>query len=119
MAFHNDLGARGERIAQAFLISLGYEILVLNYRHRKAEIDIIAQHEHYLVVIEVKTRTAPLLVPLNQLVLPSKTHLLIRAANYYIQRNGIEKEARFDIVLITIRQDTHEIEHFKDAFYHF
>ena len=79
MAFHNDLGAKGERIAQEYLISKGYEIRAVNYRHRKAEIDIIALHENFLIVVEVKTRTAPTIVPLIQLVPPSKINHLIRA----------------------------------------
>jgi len=31
MAIHNDLGAKGEHIAQEYLISKGYEIRAVNY----------------------------------------------------------------------------------------
>lgn len=119
MAFHNDLGAKGERIAQEYLISKGYEIRTVNYRHRKAEIDIIALHENFLIVVEVKTRTAPTIVPLIQLVPPSKINHLIRAANYYMHRHKVHKEARFDIVYITMKAHSYDLEHLKDAFYHF
>jgi len=119
MAIHNDLGAKGEHIAQEYLISKGYEIRAVNYIHRKAEIDIIALHEDFLVVIEVKTRTAPAMVPLIQLVPPSKIHHLIRAANYYMQRYKVNNEARFDIVYITMDTHSYDLEHLKDAFYHF
>ena len=119
MAFHNDLCAKGERIAQEYLISKGYEIRAVNYRHRKAEIDIIALHEGFLIVVEVKTRTAPAIAPLIQLGPPSKIHHLIRAANYYMQRYKVNKEARFDIVYITMKAHSYDLEHFKDAFYHF
>ncbi|MEL6305282.1 MAG: YraN family protein, partial [Bacteroidota bacterium] len=50
MAFHNDLGVKGEQIAADFLMKNGYTILEKNYRYRKAELDIIAQKESTLAI---------------------------------------------------------------------
>ncbi len=45
----------GEEIACDFLKELGYSIVVLNYRSRIGEIDIVAEHRENLVFCEVKT----------------------------------------------------------------
>ena len=50
-------GVFGERLAVDFLISKGYKILTQNYRFKKAEVDILAQKDAYLVAVEVKTRS--------------------------------------------------------------
>jgi putative endonuclease len=57
MAAHNELGKKGEQLAIDFLIKNEYKILEKNYRYLKAEVDIIAQKENTLVVVEVKTRS--------------------------------------------------------------
>ncbi len=57
MAFHNDLGKKGERIAVDYLIKNGYKILERNWRYLKAEIDIIAKKDNTLAIVEVKTRS--------------------------------------------------------------
>ena len=56
MAEHNELGKLGEELAVDFLIEKGYEILETNWRFQKAEVDIIAQKENILAVVEVKTK---------------------------------------------------------------
>jgi ADP-glucose pyrophosphorylase len=51
-----ELGIFGEQMAQKFLLKNGYRIRKLNYRYLKYEIDIIAEKEETIVVVEVKTR---------------------------------------------------------------
>ena len=51
-----ELGARGERIAAAFLDDAGLRILDRNWRCPVGEIDIVALDDGELVVVEVKTR---------------------------------------------------------------
>ena len=58
MAEHNELGKQGEQVAVDYLLEKGYEILERNYQARKAEIDIIAKKDNWLIVVEVKTRTS-------------------------------------------------------------
>jgi putative endonuclease len=58
MASHNELGKRGEEIAKEYLENKGYQILKMNWRHKRAEIDLIARHEKTLIFIEVKTRSS-------------------------------------------------------------
>ena len=56
MAEHNLLGAEGENIALKHLEKNGYKILARNWKHQKEEIDIIAEKNNELAIIEVKTR---------------------------------------------------------------
>ena len=50
------LGEIGETIAQEYLINKNYLIIDLNWRYKKAEVDIISQFKDTLVFIEVKCR---------------------------------------------------------------
>ena len=59
MAFHNELGKKGEDLAVSYLLKQGYQILTRNFRYQKAEVDIIARKEDVLAIIEVKTRSTP------------------------------------------------------------
>ena len=58
MAEHNDLGKFGEELAVEFLQKNGYTILETNWTFQKAEIDILAQKDTILAVVEVKTRSS-------------------------------------------------------------
>jgi putative endonuclease len=119
MALHNELGKIGEQIAVDFLMSKGYTILERNYTFQKAEIDIIAQHENKIIVVEVKTRNSAFFGSPQDFVTPAKIKLIVKASNEYIISNDIELEVRFDIVAILKNQKLEEIEHFENAFYHF
>lgn len=56
MAEHNDLGRLGEEVALKHLREKGFTIRNTNWRFGKDEIDIIAEKDEYLVIVEVKTR---------------------------------------------------------------
>ena len=117
MAEHNELGKRGEKIAQVFLTEKGYRILHVNWRHRKAEIDIIAMDRNTLVFVEVKTRQTLIFGEPENAVNLRKQKNLIHAANAYVLKNGFDNEARFDIISIIIEKNANIINHIEDAFY--
>ena len=54
MAEHNDLGNLGEERAQAYLSSNGYHIRHCNWFFGKLELDIVAEKDGWLVIVEVK-----------------------------------------------------------------
>jgi putative endonuclease len=56
MAAKDELGQRGERLAERALVGRGYEILDRNWRCAAGEIDLIARDGDELVFVEVKTR---------------------------------------------------------------
>jgi putative endonuclease len=119
MAGHNDLGKLGEELAVDFLKKAGYEILQTNWVYQKAEIDIIAQKDNILAIVEVKTRSSLEFGLPQEFVKPKKIQLLVKAVNEYILQNDIEAEARFDIISIHKNNNLFEIEHLEDAFFYF
>ncbi len=116
MAYHNNFGKYGEKIAANFLRNKGLTIKELNWHFSHLEIDIIAETDREIVFVEVKTRKTP---PdfLYELVTPAKQKRIVKAADEYIRRNDIDKEARFDIIVITGNKENREITHIESAFY--
>jgi putative endonuclease len=119
MAEHNELGKFGEELAVEFLQQNGYDILETNWTFQKAEIDIIAQKDSTIAVIEVKTRSSIDFGLPQDFVKPKKIQLLVKAVNEYIVSNDLDVDVRFDIIAIYKEDNTYKIEHFEDAFYHF
>jgi putative endonuclease len=119
MAEHNELGKLGEELAVEFLRKDGYEILETNWTFQKAEIDIIAQKENTLAVVEVKTRSSLEFGLPQDFVKPKKIQLLVKAINEYVVSKDLDIEVRFDIIAVHKENKSFAIEHLKDAFYHF
>lgn len=119
MALHNELGKFGEEMAVEYLRKNGYEILETNWTFQKAEIDIIAQKENILAIVEVKTRSSIDFGLPQDFVKPKKIQLLVKAVNEYIISNDLDVNARFDIIAINKEDNGYNIEHLIDAFYIF
>ncbi|NNT70936.1 YraN family protein [Flavobacterium sp. IMCC34852] len=119
MAKHNELGKLGEELAVDFLQKNGYTVLETNWTFQKAEIDIIAQKENILAVVEVKTRSSIEFGLPQDFVKPKKIQLLVKAVNEYVVSNDLDIEVRFDIVAIHKQENNYKIEHIEDAFYYF
>jgi putative endonuclease len=119
MAEHNELGKIGEELAVAYLQKNGYDILETNWTFQKAEIDIIAQKENILAVVEVKTRSSIAFGLPQDFVKPKKVQLLVKAINEYIIANDLDVDVRFDIIAIHKEEKEYSIEHIEEAFYHF
>ena len=119
MAAHNELGKLGEEMAVEFLQKNGYTILETNWTFQKAEIDIIAQKENTLAVIEVKTRSSVDYGLPQDFVKPKKIQLLLKAVNEYVISKNLDTEVRFDIFSIHKNEEDFIVEHLENAFYHF
>jgi putative endonuclease len=119
MATHNELGKQGEEISVAFLEKNGYTICETNYVFQKAEIDIIAQKDNILAVVEVKTRSSLDFGNPQDFVKTAKIKLLVKAIDEYVISNDLDVEVRFDIIAIHKDNGEFHIEHLEDAFYHF
>lgn len=117
MAEHLDTGKLGEDKAAAFLEEKGYEILIRNYRHRHAEIDLIARKNKIMVFVEVKTRTNVSYGMPEEFVDATKRRLIMKAAEQYIFDQDWHGDIRFDVVSVIITQHTVKIQHIEDAFY--
>ncbi|MFH6602676.1 YraN family protein [Maribacter algicola] len=119
MGKHNDFGKEGEQIAADYLIKKGYQIKYRNYRYLKSEIDIIAQKEKILAIVEVRARSNDRIIPIADTITPKKIKLLVTAADHYITEANLDVEARFDVITILKNNKIFKIEHLEGAFYHF
>jgi putative endonuclease len=119
MAQHNELGRKGESLAVDFLQKNGYEILETNWVFQKAEIDIIAQKDTILAIVEVKTRTSADFGLPQDFVKGKKIQNLVKAVDQYMIENDLDLEVRFDIIGIVLNNHETTIEHLEDAFYYF
>tara|TARA_B100001971_G_C18038006_1_gene456102 strand:+ start:77 stop:436 length:360 start_codon:yes stop_codon:yes gene_type:complete len=119
LAQHNELGKKGEQLAVDFLLKNSYEILERNYRFDKAEVDIIAQKNDILAIVEVKTRSSLDFGNPQDFVKPKQIKNMVKAVDAYITENDLDVEARFDIVAIVKENGMFQIEHLENAFYHF
>jgi putative endonuclease len=116
MAEHNLVGKKGEEIANKFLIDNGFKIRHINWRFRKNEIDIIAEKNNLLVVVEVKTRTSEYFESPKEAVTINKQKFIIKATEAYIEEFNIDFETRFDIIGVSLLVNETIIEHIEDAF---
>jgi putative endonuclease len=111
-----ELGIFGEQMAQKFLLKNGYTIRKINYRYLKFEIDIIAEKDEKIVVVEVKTRQTAEIGEPWMAVTKKKQRQIIVCANEYIQSRDIPNDVRFDIISIVHNQFRTKLEHMEDAF---
>jgi len=116
MAEHNDVGNKGEEITQDYIQKKGYKIRAVNWRYQKAELDIIAEYQNQLIVIEVKTRSSEEFENPKEVVTIGKQRLIVKAANAFIEEYDIDLDCRFDIISIFLLKDQVKIEHIEDAF---
>jgi putative endonuclease len=58
MAAKDELGRRGERLAEAHLVALGYSVVDRNWRCAHGELDLVMRDGDELVFVEVKTRSS-------------------------------------------------------------
>jgi putative endonuclease len=117
MDSRQDLGREGERLAAQYLEGLGMTILERNWRFGHKEIDLIAREGNDLVIVEVKTRTAPVRESPDQAIPREKRRSLVSAANAYVRFNRIPLDVRFDTVNVVFNRESVELTHVRDAFF--
>ena len=117
MAAHNELGKEGEKCAQEYLVSKGYKIRHTNWRAGHCELDIVAEKENILIVVEVKTRSNNLFGNPEEFVTNTQIKHVINAANQYVRYYKINMDTRFDIIsILKTPEENYNIEHIEDAF---
>ncbi len=117
MADHNELGKKAEDLVAEYLVKNGYTILVRNFRFKKNEIDIIAEKDNKIVVVEVKARSTDFFILPQEAVTKSKIKAIVLAANHFMEEFNKNQEVRFDIISVLPDSDGQlEIEHIQDAF---
>ncbi|MDX2444763.1 MAG: YraN family protein [Bacteroidales bacterium] len=113
----NKLGKTGENIATRYLINKGYKILHRNWFFNKKEIDIVAQKNNLLVIVEVKARTDDGFEKPGDLVDKRKENFLVEATDAYIREFEVDMEVQFDVIFVFFHSEKPVIEHIESAFY--
>ena len=113
------LGRKGEAEAARFLVQKNYNILEKNYRYRKAEVDLIVQKNNTLIAVEIKTRSTAFFGNPALFLKPKQQQRIVEAVNYYVQQNNLDVEVRFDVISIVKKKGIFDVQHIKNAYYHF
>lgn len=116
MAEHNDLGKEAENRAAEYLVRKGYKIKERNWRYYHKEIDIIAEKDEYLIIVEVKSYAGREDAFAGDLVSVQKQRFIVDAAEAYLLKNNIDREVRFDIIVVSFNTNKPGMEHIEDAF---
>lgn len=117
MAEHNELGNAGELIAKKHLELNHYQIKERNWHVGKLEIDIIAEKDGILVIVEVKTRSTNIFEHPQEAITLAKIKKLVLATQEYIFSTNWQGETRFDVIaIIPTGANKYKIEHIIDAF---
>lgn len=115
---NKETGAKGELIAQEYLIKEGYEIIETNKRFSHfCEIDIIAKQKDTLVFVEVKTRSSDFCGSPLEAITKSKYENIKTGLFTYIQEGKMQsakcKKYRIDAISIILKPEL-KINHLKN-----
>ncbi len=112
-----DLGGKGEDAVCAYIEKYGYRVIARNFICPKGEIDIIAENSDTVAFIEVKSRKENSMVSGIDSVGNTKKKRIIRTAAWYSYRYPLEKQPRFDIAEVILKNDIPAaIRYYKGAF---
>jgi conserved hypothetical protein TIGR00252 len=99
--------------AVKYLESIGYKVLLRNYRSKYGEIDIIAETNNVIVFVEVKGRFTEDFGSGEESITKKKIDKIVKTALQFIEENNLqEKDFRFDVVAFKGNQ----IFHLENAF---
>jgi putative endonuclease len=96
-----EIGFEKEKEVCTYLKNLGLKILETNFRTCFGEIDIIAQESNAIVFIEVKYRKSSYSGTPQEAVSLKKQEKIIKSAVFYIQKNNLTKNIRFDVAAVS------------------
>ena len=115
-------GKIGEALARAHLEEAGYTIEAANFRHLKAEIDLVCRppEGEALVFVEVKTRRSAFFGEPARFHSATQKKHLARAAAAYCRKVEHDWEMRFDVIGVYLRSEAEgdfELRHYEDVFW--
>ena len=111
-------GAWGEELAAEYLLSQGYAIVARNFRTRFGELDIIAQKDGFLALVEVKLRKNMRYGAACEAVGAAKQKKLVLAAEEWLGLHPTSFQPRFDVIEVYLPDGLNSptIHHLKNAF---
>ena len=119
MASHNELGKEGETAAVTYLMEKGYEIRHRNWHSGHRDLDIVAQKDGELVIVEVKTRSDACFGQPEDAdaVDRRKIRSIVASTDAYVRKFAIDLPVRFDIITVVGSRPPFHIAHIEDAFF--
>lgn len=109
-----DKGIDNEQIAAAYLQKQGYAVLVMNWRCKLGELDIVARKDRLFVIVEVRSRRT--IDAAFESINERKRAKLIRAAQMWLSANTVGEVAwRIDVIAVGTQGGKPTIEHREDA----
>lgn len=115
---HLALGRAAEAAAARELERRGYRILAANFRAKGGELDLVAEDEGVLAVVEVRYRASDRYGGAAASITPAKRGRIVRAARYLLATNPplAKLPARFDVVEVSGPADALRCDLIKAAF---
>jgi len=111
------LGNQAEDLAAAFLESAGYRILERNFTCRYGELDLVADKDGLICVVEVRMRTTAVWGDPALTVSWAKQRRVLKATLHYLMRAGLSRQmVRFDVISVVGRGPNAQLEHIPSAF---
>ncbi|MNW43686.1 hypothetical protein D3C74_208950 [compost metagenome] len=114
-------GSLAEQIAADYLIQQGYKVLERNWRCRSGEIDIVAETDHTVVIVEVRSRGKNSFTfgsPLESITSRKIKQVRDTAVVYLHRISKSNARIRFDVIGIVMNPDesVNTLDHIIDAF---
>lgn len=117
MAAKDELGQRGERIAERHLLARGWTLLDRNWRCAQGEIDLVLRDGDETVFVEVKTRSSTAFGHPLEAISHAKLARLRRLASIWAEAHPGTGRIRIDAVAVVApRRAPATVEHLERVF---
>ncbi|SDW00474.1 putative endonuclease [Marininema mesophilum] len=114
-----ETGFLGEKIARRYLEEKGWRIRETNWRTRLGELDIIAEQDGWIIVVEVRTTRSHRYGYGFQSVDRKKQQQVRRLATQYLRQKHLDHHlVRLDVISILLgpTEEAVQVDHFEGAF---
>ncbi len=94
-------GKEGEELARRYLLEQGYHIRDINWRGRRGELDLVAERDGVLVIVEVRARRSLTFGTAREAADRRKLMQVRRVAEEYVARKQLfSMPLRLDVIAI-------------------
>ena len=111
-----ELGKQAEQQAAEYLKERGFAIRAVNWQMGQKELDIVAEKNSMLHIVEVLSLSSTGIMQPYQSVNRLKQKSLIWAANAYIEKYDLDMEFQFEIISLVRSVNSIRIEYIPNAF---
>ena len=116
-ATKQETGQRAEQLAVDYLLAQGFAIRNLNWRVGHKEIDIVAEKDTRLHIVEVRSLSSSFFQQPYQSIDRVKERHLITAANAYVRYYKLSMEVQLDVISIVFDGEAYSLDYFPNAIY--